>query len=341
MAVVYKPTFERSAQLVRNLTEASMLVSWIREQTMDVSWIAPAQRDTMIRLAHSSTRIEGNPLTLPEVAALANGEDLSVEEDAKREVLNYLAALRWIWRKSSPTKIEESMLLKLHKILTTGLVPITDCGKYKTKPNAIFQSGRVIYQPPPPEAAHILTRSLLTWLNSSHALAEHAVIVASIAHHRLVSIHPFLDGNGRISRALGCWILFRRGFDTQHVFALDEFFDADRKRYYFEIQEARDRKDDLTSWIEYVSEGIIDTLHKTQVRIRSLKAKAPSTKIQLNRRQERLLQVLGQSSFLGGGELARSLGLTRSHLSKILGPLLKAKLVVKEGSTKAAMYRLA
>ncbi len=341
MKIPYVPTFERSAQMVHYLTQTSSLCAWLQEQTVDVSWISSIQRDALVRLAHYSTRIEGNPLTLPEVEALAMGKDFHIEEQAKQEVLNYFAALRWIWRKSPLHAIEEKDLLRLHYFLTQGLLSATESGAYKNKPNAVFQGTRIIYKPPPPEAAQILTRGLLQWLNSRQAKMEHAVIVAAIAHHRLVSIHPFTDGNGRIARALESWILYRRGFDTHHIFALDEFFEVDRQRYYKEIQKVRDEEDNLTSWLEYVSEGIVETLQKTQRRIQALRAKMPTSKLTLSSQQERVMRILGEVPKMGGGELSRSLGMTRSYLSKLIRPLVKAGLIIKEGTTKAATYRLA
>src|SRR3989338_3170601 len=340
MNVPYCPIFERSAQTVEYLTRASSLCAWIQEQTVDVSWVSSTQRDALVRLAHYSTRIEGNPLTLPEVEALAMGKDLNIEEQSKREVLNYFAALRWIWRKSPLQNIEEKDLLRLHQFLTQGLLPAAESGTYKIKPNAVFQGTRIIYRPPPPEAAQILTRGLLQWLNSSEARIEHTVIVAAIAHHRLVSIHPFADGNGRIARALETWLLYRRGFDTHHIFSVDEFFDHDRARYYNEIQNVRKNGDDLTSWLEYVGEGILETLKKIQVRIRSLSPSPAETKINLVPKQERILQILAQMPRIGGGELSKALGINRSYLSKLLKPLLKAGCILKEGSTRSAYYRL-
>lgn len=340
MDTVYQPQFGRSANLVKNLTESSSLKSWIDQQTLDVSWIASSQRDALIRSAHYSTRIEGNPLTLPEVQALAEGKDLPVEKQVKKEVLNYFAALRWIWRSSPINEISEKNLLGLHRTLTQGTLPKSEVGRYKEKSNAIFKGGRMIYKPPPPEVAPLLTRALLHWLNGSEARKEHAVIVSAITHHRLVSIHPFSDGNGRAARALESWILYRRGFDTHHIFALDEFFEIDRNRYYREIEVVRETKNDLSSWLEYVSEAVLETLRKIQLRIQALRTKNLKTKIVLNHTQERILQILAQMPRMAGGELARSLGVTRSHLSKILKPLLSAGFAIKEGSTKAAHYKL-
>jgi len=339
MTVSYKPEFTRSAELVRNLTESSSLCIWIQQQMIDVSWVASAQRDTFSRLAHYSTRIEGNPLTLVEVRALAEGRDIPAGEHAKKEVTNYFAALRWIWDRS-PKEIKERDILALHKILTQGLLPKPELGAYKTKQNAVFSNGKIIFRPPPPEAAPILTKALLRWLNSSAAEKEHSVIVAGIAHHRLVSVHPFMDGNGRIARALESWLLFRRGFDTRHIFALDEFFYHDRGRYYREIEKVRRRGDNLTSWLEYVSRGILETLRKTQTRIQTLRLKKPFQEITLNPKQERILQILAQTPFVSGGKLSRALNASRSYLSKLLRPLLAAGIVVKEGSTKTASYRL-
>jgi Fic family protein len=339
MNIPYTPKFNRSALLVRHLAKASELGAWFRQQTLDVSWVPKIQRDALIRLAHYSTRIEGNPLTLPEVEALSAGKDLPVEQRAKREVLNYFSGLRWIW-KSGARKIQEKSLLHLHQILTNGLLPGDEVGKYKIKQNAVFGRGKMIYKPPPPEAAGILTRGLLKWINSGKAEEEHPILAASIAHHRLVSIHPFMDGNGRISRAVESWILYRRGFDTHHIFALDEFFDHDRERYYREIQKVRDEENDLTSWIEYVSEGILETLKKTQQKIQRIRINKPSVKIPLNKKQERVLEILAESPKCGGKELATALGLSRSGLSFILKPLLKVGLIGKEGSTKAAFYKL-
>jgi len=307
---------------------------------VDVSWIAEIQRDTIARLAHYSTRIEGNPLTLPEVRALSEGKDLEIEAKAKREVLNYLATLRWIWQKSPKKVFGEKDLLKIHGLLTDGTIPSADVGVYKRSANAVFKGREVIYRPPPPEAAPILTKGLLAWISSPQAQKEHVLIVAAVVHHRLVSIHPVMDGNGRLTRALESWVLYRKGFDTHHIFALDEFFETDRPRYYWQIQKVRKEADDLTSWLEYVAEGVVETLRKTQRRIQVLRAGKPAKRILLNRQQEQILRTLGAVSSMSGGEMAKALNVSRSNLSKLMKPLVEAGLVAKAGKTKSASYQL-
>lgn len=279
-------------------------------------------------------------MTLPEVRALAEGKDLEIEAKAKREVLNYLATLRWIWQKSPRRAVAEKDLLKMHGLLTAGTIPAADAGVYKKAPNAVFKGREVIYRPPPPEAAPILTRGLLAWIGSTQARKEHVLVVAAVVHHRLVSIHPVMDGNGRLARALESWVLYRKGFDTHHIFALDEFFETDRPRYYWQIQKVRKEADNLTSWLEYVAEGVVETLRKTQRRIQVLRAGTRAKRILLNRQQEQILRTLGAVASMPGGEMAIALKISRSNFSKLMKPLVKAGLVAKAGSTKSASYRL-
>src|SRR4051812_40027719 len=77
-----------------------------------------------------------------------------------------------------------------------------------------------------------------------------------IIHHQFETIHPFADGNGRTGRALALWELYRRGFDSHHIFAVDEFYWEDRPRYYAALDAVRRESGDLTSWLEYSAEGL-------------------------------------------------------------------------------------
>jgi Fic family protein len=338
---MYRPGFQISPNLLRLLTEATELKSWIARAVVDVPWLPVLQRDTAARLAHSSTAIEGNPLALPEVEALARGEATGAPERAAREVKNYLAAMRWVWSKKAGAVVTEKELLHLHGLLTAKVLPSAQSGRYKTTSNRVINhQGRTIYAPPGPERAQPLTRELIAWINGPEAAGLHPVIVNAVAHHRLVSIHPFADGNGRISRALGVWLLYARGFDTQHLFALDEFYESDRQRYYDKIQQARDLDGDLSFWLDYTAEGVVETLKKTRDRIGSLQVSAKAPRFQLTKRQEDVLRFLRDKGRAKAPELEAAFGLTRARIGQIIKPLVDAGLVIKEGETRATTYRL-
>lgn len=339
---MYRPQVQISPDLLALLTQATDLKSWIARAVIDVPWLPALQRDTAARLAHSSTAIEGNPLGLPEVQALARGEATGAPQKAAQEVKNYLTAMRWIWSKKAGSGISEKDLLRLHALLTAKLLPPAQSGRYKTEPNRVIDhKGKTIYTPPGPEKARPLTGELLAWIDGPDAGKLHPVIVNGVAHHQLVSIHPFADGNGRIARALGVWLLYTRGFDTQHLFALDEFYESDRQRYYNKIQQARDLDGDLGFWIEYVAAGVCEALEKTRDRIMSHQVSATAPRMRLTRRQEEVLRLLRDKGRIKSPDIEAAFGLTRARVGQIVKPLVDVGLVVREGQTRATTYRLA
>lgn len=339
---MYRPKFRISPELLRLLTEATELKAWIDHAAVDVPWLPALQRDTAARLAHSSTAIEGNPLALPEVEALARGEVIGAAEKDAREVKNYLAAMRWVWSRKPGSPVSEKDLLHLHRLLTAGVLAEPLSGRFKTKPNRVVDhAGTTVYTPPGPEEARPLTRELLAWIQGPDAGRLHPVIVNAIAHHRLVSIHPFADGNGRIARALGVWLLCALGFDTQHLFALDEFYEQDRQRYYQKLQQARELDDDLSLWLEYGAEGVVDALKRTRDRIASLKVSSLAPRMRLTKRQEDVMRLLRDKGRLKAPDIERAFDLSRARVAQIIKPLVDAGLVIREGQTRATTYRLA
>src|SRR3989338_236892 len=94
---MYTPRFQVSGKLLSSIEKVSALRERILEAAIQVSWIPALQKDTRARNTHSSTAIEGNPLTLEQVRALEEGRSLSAgTARAEREVLNYFAGLRYI-----------------------------------------------------------------------------------------------------------------------------------------------------------------------------------------------------------------------------------------------------
>jgi len=338
---MYKPRFDITPELLRLVTEATELRAWINSAVVDVSWLPILQQETVARLAHSSTAIEGNPLTLPEVEALARGEEISAKPKDRQEILNALAAMKWVWGRKEGAPVKESDLLRLHQILTRKVLPDDQSGHYKTRQNRVINHrGITVYTPPPPDKAQGLTLELLKWLNSRESKVLHPIIAGAIAHHRLVSIHPFSDGNGRISRALAVWLSYSMGFDTHHLFALDEFFEQGRQRYYQKIQQARDLDDDLSYWLEYVAEGVVETLNRVKERILGLRISLKAPHMVLTKRQEDILRFLRDRGRVKSPDIEKALSLTRARVGQIIKPLVDAGLVVREGQTRATTYRL-
>jgi len=223
----YQPQFTITSGLLTLVEEIAALRERIQGAAVTLSWIPNLQKDTRIRNGHASTAIEGNPLTLEQVRALGEGRELAAsDERSQREVLNYFAGLRFIEKNAKLKKITHNQLFELHRLLADSVMDQGNAGAYRT---INVQVGK--HLPPAHADVSPLIFELLEWWNtSSYELSP--VLSSAILHYRFEDIHPFADGNGRTGRALALWELYRRGFDTHHIFSIDEYYWENRPAYY-------------------------------------------------------------------------------------------------------------
>jgi Fic family protein len=208
-------------------------------------------------------------------------------------------------------------------------------GRYRT---ITVRVGR--YVPPPPSDVSGLMFELLTWWSKEAAILS-PVLSSAIVHYRFEAIHPFADGNGRTGRALALWELYRRGFDTHHIFSVDEFYWEDRPRYYAALDAVRREGEDLTHWLEYSAEGLLLTLERVWQRVQKFTAQTGPAKLVLRPRQEQLLQLLRDHKSMAPSEIWEALGVSRQGAMDLLKPLIQAGLVKRIGTKKAGQYILA
>ena len=163
-----------------------------------------------IELTYTSNAIEGNTLTRKETALVVE-KGLTVGGKSLIEHLeatNHSYALDWVKKKIS-TKAEhitENDILNIHNIILKG-IDDTNAGHYRNIP--VRTSGSTVVLPNYLKVPDLM-QALATWLKSSHGL--HTVEFAAEAHYRLVTIHPFTDGNGRTARLLMNMILLLYGY---------------------------------------------------------------------------------------------------------------------------------
>jgi len=331
----YKPKFTITTALLGRVERIAAIRESIAAATVQVQWMPALQMDTRARNAHSSTAIEGNPLTLEEVRALEENRELPAANDrARREVLNYFAGLRYVERHATLEPVSHEDILNLHQVIATGVMDQGAAGSYR---NIRVRVGP--YVPPPPEDVSGLMRELLDWWNTDSREFS-PVLSSAIVHYRFESIHPFSDGNGRTGRALALWELYRRGFDTHHIFSVDEFYWEDRPRYYAMLQRVRGEGDDLTSWLEYTAEGLALCLDRVWERVQKLAAGSRHTPLILRPRQERLLLLLRDRKSMTPREIWDAVGVSKQGALDLLRPLIAAGLIQRTGTRKSGRYIL-
>ena len=332
----YEPQFNITPGLLAQVEKIAALRERILAATVQVPWIPALQKDTRTRNTHSSTAIEGNPLTLDQVRAVEEGRELSaVAPRAQREVTNYLAGLRFIEKNAVKARVTHEDIFRLHRILAEEVMDQGTAGRYRM---IAVRVGR--YVPPPPGDVSGLMFELLAWWNHESVKLS-PILSSAILHYRFEAIHPFADGNGRTGRALALWELYRRGFDSHHIFSVDEFYWEDRPRYYQSLEMVRKAGEDLSGWLEYSAEGLLKTLERVWTRVQNLCAQSTKKKFVLRPRQEQLLQVLRDKKSMSSREIWDALGISKQGALDLLRPLVQAGLVRRVGSKKSGRYILA
>ena len=183
------------------------------------------------------------------------------EAENYRNILAYIADFV-----SKKKEITSQTLLEIHRIATLGALRRGEPGSFRISKSGVFlwtdgQITRVNYVGPDFQKVPELVEEVVDWVKKALTDGTHPTIVAGVALCGILAIHPFLDGNGRVARALATLILFRQGYDFSKFFALEDYFNLDREAYCNALDKLgkkydERRKADLTSWLEYFMEGL-------------------------------------------------------------------------------------
>ncbi len=258
---------------------------------------------------------------------------MAADTRSSREVLNYFAGLRYVEKHARKKAIRHEDIFALHRLLADSVMDQGEAGRYRMM--AVRVGSHF-----PPAAADVsgLMFELLEWWNKK-SVELSPVLSSAILHYQFEWIHPFADGNGRTGRALALWELYRRGFDSHHIFSVDEYFWEDRQAYYNALNAVRLAGEDLSGWLEYCAEGLRQTLDRVWLRVQAFQIKSPK-KLILRPRQEQLLRLLRDHGSLSPAELWEALGVSRQGAMDLLRPLLEAEIVEKMGGKKTGRYSL-
>jgi Fic family protein len=341
----FSPVFTYSNQIVNRLTAITASREVILHAHLVPKWELSLRREQLVRAAHASTAIEGNPLTLEEVSQLAEGRDIMATRKAKAEVLNYLDVLRNITAYQKNGRITIQSILSLHRDISRGTLgdPSTE-GSFRTVRVVVGNrvTKEIVYSAPPPAEVGSLMEGFVEWLNSDEARGLNPVIVAGIAHYELVRIHPFVDGNGRSARALATLILAMREFDIKRFFTLDDFYDSDRQAYYAVLRDVNKSYPDCTTWLNYFTEGVEISLHRVKERVLRLSGdehrNITGGQVALSERQMKIIEFVHQTGSIKSANVVGMFHISRQAALKELTGMVDQDLLSREGMGRNTRY---
>lgn len=259
------------------------------------------RQQARVRSTHASTAIEGNPVAREDVPATVLTPPARATAP-QMEVRNYWRALEWLEERAEAGEtLTESFVRRMHAlILTAGAGRPRQLSSYRTQQVVVrdSQTGGIEYMGPEWNDVPALMADLTTWAASEVARDLPAVLRAAIVAYQFVTIHPFMDGNGRTARALATFELWRSGYAFRGYLAVEDYYVRDLPAYYESLQMGLHhnyyfgRNDpDLTPWLGYFTRTMRQAAQdvRRQSRRWSLPQPVPPAGPSLNRRQRNLL----------------------------------------------------
>jgi Fic family protein len=217
-----------------------------------------------------SSQIEGTQSSLSDLLLFENDEIPMVPLDDVQEVSNYVAAMEHgLKRLGEGFLLSLRLIREIHDILLRkGRGSSKQPGEFRRSQNWIggTRPGNALFVPPPPEE---LGECLDKFEKFLHDRKLPTLIRAALAHVQFETIHPFLDGNGRLGRLLITFMLCAEGALKSPMLYLSLYFKQRRKQYYDLLQAVRDRGD-WETWIEFFLTGVVETANEAVETARQL-----------------------------------------------------------------------
>lgn len=337
---MFKPVYTITSKLLANITQIERFYGQIEALQLPQKLQLNLTRNNLVQSSFASNRIEGNPLTLPEVTNLLLDDRVPANRDEK-EVVNYFNLLKKMDDYIN-APITLSTIIQFHKLLMQGVK--NEAGNIRNVEVVVGKLGKeetgnisleVKHNPPHHKKAEIekTLTELVEWVNQETNLP--IIIKTGVFHHQFVYIHPFEDGNGRVCRLLTALLFIKNNYLINKYFVLDDYYDIDRQQYSDMLHSAD--SGDKTSWLEYFSEGVKyslqSALFKVQEGIKTLRFEEQPTP-----KEKEVLKIIEEQREVTSADLVSKLKVSRQQAHGLLKSLVEKGLVDKKGSTKSSYY---
>ena len=345
---MYVPKFTITNKILKNIGSIEASKEIIANAPLLPYYEKEFQKDAIVRSVHYGTHIEGNELNLSEAEKVLEGVEVVARDRDIQEVINYRKVMQFIDElnvSESELKATEDLIKKLHKLTVDKILESEKCGTFRTTQVVVknSQTGEVSFRPPMSVAVPFQIKDLVSFINRENDI--HPVLKSGIVHYELVRIHPFLDGNGRVARALSTLILYQEDYDIRKFFSLEEYFDSDSNAYYEALQSVSKNDGDLTNWLEYFSLGLSIELSKIKNKVENisidakLKEKLGGKPLLLSNRQLKIIEYIQKTGYLQNQAFESLFPMvSEDTILNELKSLVAFGIIKKHGVTKGAKY---
>jgi Fic family protein len=316
--------------------------------------LAPEQLSSLKKVATiesigSSTRIEGSKLNDKEVEVLlSNLEIQKIETRDEQDVAGYSSVMNLIFQSYTDIPLSENYIQQLHAVLLQhSEKDYWHRGNYKNSPNHVEafdvqgKSLGVVFKTSSPFETPIRMRDLVEWAGQAYAEKKlHPLLITAIVIVEFLAIHPFQDGNGRLSRVLTTYLLLREGYHYVPYSSLEAIIEQSKEGYYLALHQTqltlKNENPDWQPWVLYFLRAL---RHQKE----RLKAKVEQENLLLIQLPELSLQILQLVKSRGRATISDIVTITnanRNTIKKHLETLVGTKHLKKNGVGKGTWYSL-
>ena len=354
MPTNFTPTYQLNAAIAKYLMRIEAAKEKVNLLPVNPTVLASLRETAKLYTTHYSTMIEGNQLDANEVKEVIqlDGHFPGRTRD-EHEVKGYYAALAQLEQYAAQNHpITEKTIQSLHAlVMSDGRARIKPT-PYRDGQNVIKdgKTGSIVYMPPEAKDVAGLMRNLIAWIKENDELP--CPIIAAIAHYQFATIHPYYDGNGRTSRLLTTLILHLGDYDLKGLYSLEEYYAKNLLGYYRAISIGPSHnyyfgraESDITSWIEYFTEGMAFSFEKAvlQMEVSQQKGGQDHSKIlrQLDPKQRKSLELFKEYDIVTSRQVGELFGFkSRTYAALCRKWVAAGFLEIVDSSHKARTYRL-
>ena len=312
--------------------------------------LSALRRIATIESAASSTRIEGAKLTDREVERLLSNPDIqSFATRDEQEVAGYAETMETVFAHWSEIPLTENHIRQLHRdLLRHSTKDERHRGSYKTLRNdvaAFDADGKeigIVFETAAPFDTPRLMTALVSWVTTGFATAaQHPLVVIAVFVVSFLAIHPFQDGNGRLSRVLTTLLLLRSGYAYVPYASLESVVESTKERYYMALRQTqgtmKTENPDWTPWLEY----FLGTLAEQKSRLEKKIEREQLLLGDLPELSVKILEICKERGRVTVMEIERLAGANRNTVKDHLAALTKNGHLSRHGAGRGAWYSLA
>jgi Fic family protein len=295
----------------------------------------------------SSTRIEGATLSDSEVEKLLKSVKITkLETREQQEVIGYYEALQIILDNYKAIPIKEAYLHQLHGILLKhSHKDQMHKGKYKSLSNQVvanYPDGttRIIFKTTEPHLTPKEMESLLLWLDKRLETSDmHPVMITATFIYEFLSIHPYQDGNGRLSRLLTTLILMKQGYEFTQYISFEHIIEERKEEYYSSLMDGQKNRyndnEKIDKWILFFLDCMVTLIKRLEKKYETYN----KLEKELNERQKEVLKFIEKTKIVSISDVEKAFkNQSRNTLKKDLVYLVNEGLILKTGHLKGTKY---